>query len=147
MLALQKKNMAVSLLEILIAFTILIVAVLTMVGYTVMIHRTSVDAKRQAIASTEARAALELIRDSASDFEQAASSSGFSRVETEYLLDTEVDPALNEQGTKSAAQFVVEGRAHHLSGDIYGLTVRVEWEEDGRDRHVVIESRGVRPGR
>lgn len=135
-----------SLLEILIAFSILLVAVLTMVGYVTTIHRASNESKRQAVASVEARALLEQVRDSKTDFEQAASSSGLQATRTQYLVDTEADDSKNEKGHKAAAVFQLDARAAYLSGDFYSLVVRADWQENGRQRKVVLESRALRPG-
>ena len=130
-----------SLLEILIAFTILLIAMLTLVGYTTTIHRAASESKRQAIASAEARTLMERIRDFPPLFEDAASASGYTETQTEYLLDTETNSQDNESGNKSAAEFLLEARATHLSGAIYRIVVTATWDEDGRQRQVVLESR------
>lgn len=138
--------MGVSLLEVLIASFILVVSVLTMVGYTVMVHRASIESKRQALASMESRALLERVKDFEPLFEQAASATGFQELKTEYLLDGEADTLKNEAGNRAAAQFTMQARARHIAGDIYAVTVTSTWQEDGRDRRVVLESRTIRPG-
>lgn len=129
-----------------IAFIILLVAVLTMVGYTAAIHKAAKESKRQAQASTEARSTLELLRDSKAAFEQAASPAGYQVTKTEYLLDGEVAPEDNETGNQAATTYEVTGRARPLSNTIYALTVTAVWEEDQRVRQVVLESRAYRPG-
>ena len=54
------KTAGVSVLEILISLLILLVAILTMVGFTVLIHRSATESRRQAIASVEARSLFPL---------------------------------------------------------------------------------------
>lgn len=135
-----------SLLEIMIAFVILTVAVLTMVGYTALIHQAANEGKRQAIASMEAKSVMEQLKDSAPDFAEAADG-GYVTERVEYLLDEEVDPTQNEVGSKSAARYAIVARAEHIAGDIYGLVVTASWSEDGRPRTVVLETRTIRPGR
>jgi Tfp pilus assembly protein PilV len=136
-----------SLVEVLVAFGILLVAVLTIVGFTAMIHRAAHEGKRQAIASMEAKSVIELLKDSEVDFVTAATGAGYVDTKTEYLLTGEANSADNEVGRQSAAQFQITARANHISGDIYGLVVRASWLEDGRPRQVVLESRTVHPGR
>lgn len=142
-----RSNAGVSLLEILVAFLILLVAVLTMVGYTTMIHRAASEAKRQAVATMEARSLLERARDYTPIFLYAASPLGYQETKTEYLLDGEVAAEDNEVGRKSAAQYQMDARAQHISGTIYGIVVTATWLEDGRQRQVVLESRMHRPDR
>jgi Tfp pilus assembly protein PilV len=141
------RSRGVSLLEILVAFVILLIAVLTMVGYTTTIHRAARESKREAVATMEARSLLERIRDYPPMFLDAASPAGYTETKTEYLLDTEAIAEDNELGQQSAAQFQVEGRAQHISGEIYGIVVTVRWDEDGRQRKVVLESRLMRQDR
>lgn len=140
-----ERSRGISLLEVLIASFILLVSVLTMVAYTVMIHRASIEGKRQATASMEARALLERVKDYPPMFEQASTAAGYTETKAEYLLDGEVDPHKNEAGHRSAAQFQMEARVRHLASDIYAVTVTSTWLEDGRPRQVVLESRAVRP--
>ena len=143
----RRHTHAMSLVEVPVAFVILVVAVLTIAGFTALIHRAAHEGKRQALASIEAKSVLEQLKDSRVEFEAAASAGGYTIDKSEYLLNGEADPSKNEAGTISAAQFRITGRATHIAGDIYGLTVTASWDEDGRPRRVVIESRTVRPGR
>jgi type IV pilus modification protein PilV len=135
---------ALSLIEVLVAFLVLLVAVLTLVGYTTTIHRAAKEGKRQALASMEARSMLERIRDAPSAFAQAVTPEGLSETKLEYLLDSESDETKNEAGRMAAAQFRVLGRAEQVAGEIYRVVVAVQWAEDGRERQVVLESRMVR---
>lgn len=136
----------VSLLEVIIAFGILLVAVLTMFGYVATIHRAASESKHQALASMEARALVERIRDFPPMFLQAATDpAGYTETRQEYLLEGEVDARDNEVGRQGATQYELVGRAAHVREDIYRLTVRASWEEEGRVRQVVLETRMVRP--
>ena len=141
----SKKNKAMSLLEVLLALAILAVAVLTLVGYTVTIHRSAREGKRQGIASYEARSALELLRQSKPDFEAALTATGYTDTKMEFLLDGETDSSQNEIGRKAAATFEVLGRAELVANDTYRLVVTVSWDDDGRAREVVLESRTLDP--
>lgn len=143
----RRQSRGVSLLEILIAFLILLVAVLTLVGYTATIHRAAAESKHQALASMEARALIERIRDFPPMFEQAATPAGYTETKTEYLLDGEADARDNEVGRQSAAEFQLTGRANHVIDDIYRLTVQATWDDDGRARQVTLETRMVRQRR
>ena len=138
------KTAGVSVLEILISLLILLVAILTMVGFTVLIHRSATESRRQAIASVEARSLLERTRDSTLIFD-AALSGGYTELTSEALLSGEVDSEDNEQGNQSSARFRLEARASHVSGEIYNVVVEAFWTEDGRDRRVVMESLATRP--
>lgn len=138
------KTAGVSVLEILISLLILLVAILTMVGFTVLIHRSATESRRQAIASVEARSLLERARDSTLIFD-AALSGGYTELTSEALLSGEVDSEDNEQGNQSSARFRLEARASHVSGEIYNVVVEAFWTEDGRDRRVVMESLATRP--
>ena len=116
-----------------------------MVGFTVLIHRSATESRRQAIASAEARSLLERTRDSAMLFDAALSSSGYTELTVESLLTGEALSEDNEEGNQSSARFRLEARATPVSGEIYNLVVSAYWEEDGRPRRVVMESRGTRP--
>lgn len=116
-----------------------------MVGYTTMIHRASVESKRQAVATMEARALLERARDYTPIFLYAVSPGGYDEARSEYLLDTESVAEDNEVGQRSAAQYLLNARAAHVIGNIYSIVVRATWQEDGRQRQVVLESRMTRP--
>lgn len=135
-----------SLLELLVAFLILLVAVLTVVGYTTTVHRAANEGKRQALASIEARAMLERIRDFPDAFAQAATPQGLTEVREEYLLDDESNASKNEAGKKAAARFHLLGRVTPVSGEVYSVVVSAEWSEDRRPRKVVLESRMIRSG-
>lgn len=143
----RRRARGLSLLEVLVAFLILLVAVLTMVGYVATIHRAASESKNQAVASVEARALLEELRDSEIEFVQAASASGLQTTRTQYLLDGESESTNNEVGREAATVFRLDARANHISSDFYGLVVSAHWEEEGRTRKVVLESRSLRPGR
>jgi type IV pilus modification protein PilV len=136
----------ISLVEILIAFLILLVAVLTMVGYTTTIHKAASEGKRQALASMEARSMLERIRDFPGAFDQANTPAGLTDTKAEYLLEGEADTTKNEAGRKSAAQFHLTGKVRQVEGEVFAVAVTAEWDEDGRHRQVVLESRMVRNG-
>lgn len=136
-----------SLVEVLLAFLILLIAVLVLVGYATTVHRAAKDGKRQALASMEARSMLETIRDYQVAFDQAATPAGLSDTKAEYLLDAESDASKNEAGRMAAAQFHILGKVEPLSGDVYRVIVTVNWQEDGRPREVVVESRLVPPSR
>lgn len=138
--------MGLSLLEVLVAFVILVITVLTIFGYTAMIHRASTEGKHQALASTEARAVLEQLKDSPDDFELAATT-GYRSQAVEYQLTDEVDASKNEQARKAAVVIDMEARARHIAGSIYSIDVTANWLESGRLRKVVLETRTVRPGR
>ncbi len=135
-----------SLLELLVAFMVLLVAVLTVVGYTTTVHRAANEGKRQALASVEARAMLERIRDFPDAFDKAASPAGLTDERDEYLLDDEADASKNEVGKKDAARFRLLGRVAPISGEVYSVVVTAEWSEDRRPRKVVLESRMIRNG-
>lgn len=135
-----------SLLELLVAFLILLVAVLTVAGYTTTVHRAANEGKRQALASVEARAMMERIRDFPDAFDKASSVDGLTDVRAEYLLEGEADATKNEAGKKDAAQFRLLGRVAPVSGEVYSVVVTAEWAEDRRPRKVTLESRMVRPG-
>jgi Tfp pilus assembly protein PilV len=142
----NRKSRGLSLLEVLIAFLILLIAVLTMVGYTATIHRAASESRNQALASMEARSLLERTRDFAPVFEAAAETGGYTETKTEYLLGDEESPEDNEEGRRAAMSFTMTSRTEHVAGDIYRIEVTATWEEQGRVRTVVLESRGVRPG-
>lgn len=133
--------------EILLALLILLIAILTMVGYTVTIHRAAKEGKHQALATVQARALLERVRDYPPMFMQANDPAGYTETRTEYLLDTETDTSKNEAGQRAAATFELEARANPITNDIYGLVVTARWDDDGRTRNVVLESRMKRPYR
>ncbi len=134
-----------SLTEVLIALSLLLVAILTMVGYITSIHRASREAKHQAVASMYARSALEQLRDSQADFEAAGEPQGLTFTRSEVLLDGEAAAENNEVGRQAATEFTVLSRTEPISGSIYSMVVQVRWEESGREREVVLESRGQRP--
>ena len=140
----RSKTAGVTILEILISLLILLVAILTMVGFTVLIHRSATESRRQAIASVEARSLLERTRDSVMLFD-AALSGGYTELTSEALLSGEALAEDNELGNQSSARFRLEARASHLSGEIYSVVVTAIWTEDGRERRVVMESRSLRP--
>jgi type II secretory pathway component PulJ len=142
----QSKKRGVSLMEVMISFTILLVAVLTLVGYTSMIHRASSESKHQAIATIEARSMLERIRDDRSTFEQAETPEGLEETKVERLLSGEVDAEDNEVGHEGAMEFQLIGRVTPVAGDFYAVVVRASWEEKGRIRQATLESRMIRPG-
>ena len=147
MLTRNARARGLSLVEVLIAFAILLIAVLVMVGYATTVHRAAKFGKRQALASMEARTMLETIRDYPVAFAQAATSEGLTDSKAEYLLDTEAEAGKNEADRMSAAQFQVLGRVEPLSGEVHRVVVRVEWQEDGHPRQVVLESRAIAPNR
>jgi hypothetical protein len=130
-------------LEVIVAFLILLIAVLTMVGYTTTIHKAATEGKRQALASMEARSMLERIRDFPNAFDQANTPEGLSETHAEVLLDGEADASKNEAGHQSAAQFHLLGKVHQESGEVYAIVVTAQWDEDGRHRQVVLESRMI----
>lgn len=134
-----------SLLEVLLALAIFVVAVLTMVGYTITVHRSATQGKRQAMASYEARSTLELLRESEPDFTAALGPTGYTDTRVEYLLDSEAVSEQNETGRKAAATFNILGRAQLVSHDTYRLVVTVSWSDDGYAREVVLESRAIDP--
>lgn len=142
-MAYHKRPHGFSLLEVLIAFLLLLVTVLTLVGYTTTVHRASHEGKRQALASFEARSMLERIRDFPGAFEQAQKPGGLSEVKSEYLLTGETEAEDNEDGRKSAAQFRINGTARLIEGEVYQIVVTVEWDEDKRPRKLVLESRMI----
>ena len=144
MVSIRVKTAGVTVLEILISLLILLVAILTMVGFTVLIHRSATESRRQAIASVEARSLLERTRDSTPIFD-AALAGGYTELTSEALLSGEVDSEDNEVGNQSSARFRLEARATHVSGEIYNVVVQAFWTEDGRDRSVVMESLATRP--
>ncbi len=133
-------------MEVLIAAALLLITILTMVGYIVTVHRAATEGKRQALASMEARTMLERAKGWEPLFEAACQPGGWSETKTEYLLDGEAAAEDNEKGQKSAAEFRLRVTARHIAGDIYSLTVTSSWDEDGRPREVILESRAVRPG-
>lgn len=143
----SKKIQGISLLEVLVAFLILLTAVLTLVGYTTTVYRASNEGKRQALASIEARSMLERIRDFPDAFEQASKPGGLLETRSEYLLDGEADLTKNEAKRKSAAQFRVNGIVTPVHGEVHKIVVTVEWVEDGRPRKVALESRMIPIGR
>ena len=128
-------------MEILVSFGILLIAILTLVGYTTTIHRAAKEGKRQALASAEARTLVEKIRDYPVIFEQAATPAGYTETRTEYLLDGESNPEDNEVGREAATNFLLLAKAEHVIGEIYAVVVTVEWEEEGRLRQVKLENR------
>lgn len=144
---LKDRYRGLSLLEVLVAFLILLTAVLTLVGYTTTVYRASSEGKRQALASIEARSMLERIRDFPDAFEQASQPGGLSETRSEYLLDGEADATKNETGRKSSAQFEVIGTVIPLHGEVHQVVVTVNWQDDGRPRQVVLESRMIPIGR
>ncbi len=136
------KAAAVSLLEVIIAFLILLIAILTMVGYTAMIHRSASESKHQAQASMEARSLLERVRDFPPLFEQALNDpDGYQETKIEYLLDDEDDPTKNEVGRKAAATFRLQARVFPITDEMYRIVVTGVWDDDGRQRRVTLESR------
>lgn len=144
---LSKRSRGLSLVEIMIAFLVLLIAVLVLVGYATTVHRAAKDGKRQALASMEARSMLETIRDYGAAFDQAATPDGLTDTKSEYLLDGEADSSKNEAGRMAAAEFHILGRVEPLSGEVHRVTVTVEWQEDGRPRKIELESRAIRPNR
>lgn len=135
-----------SLVEVLIAAALLLITILTMVGYIVTVHRAANEGKRQALASMEARTLMERAKGWSPLFEAACQPNGWSETKTEYLLSGEAAAEDNELGHKSAATFRLQVKARHIAGDIYSLTVSSSWDEDGRPREVILESRTIRPG-
>lgn len=129
------------------AFAILLVAVLTMVGYTGTIHRAAHEGKRQALASVEARSMLERIRDYPGAFEQALLPEGLEDTRSEYLLSGETDESDNEVGRTSAALFHLVGKVAPVAGHVHSVVVTATWTEDGRERKVVLESRMIPIGK
>ena len=87
---------------------------------------------------------LEKIRDFPPAFDQAITASGLTETRSEYLLSGETDPTKNEAGRKSAAQFHLTGKVWQISDEVYGVSVTVNWDEDGRPRKVALESRMIR---
>lgn len=133
-----------TLAEVLVALGVLLIAILTMIGYIATVHRAAREGKHQAIASVYARSMLEQLRDSGDDFE-TAHNGGLVVTRSEVLLDGEAAPEDNEVGRKGATEYTVEGKTALVSGSIYSLVVNVSWEESGRQRQVVLESLGQRP--
>lgn len=140
----RKQIRAMSLAEVMIASVVLLVAILTMVGYTVAMARTARESKSQALASMYARTVLERMRDSRADFDMAHST-GLSLTEVEVQLTGEAIAGDDEVGREGAIHFEIEGRALPLSAGIFSLVVRVNWQESGRTRTLVLESRAPRP--
>lgn len=142
----RKRWRGLSLLEVLVAFGILLVAVLTLVGYTTTVHRAAREGKRQSLASVEARTMLERIRDFPEAFERASQPGGLTEIRSEYLLEDQADERANEAGRQAAAQFTITGVVTPLHEEICKVVVTVSWHEDGRPRQVVLESRAIAIG-
>ncbi len=135
-----------SLAEVMVAATILLVAVLTMVGYTATIARAARESKSQALASMYARSLLERIRDSRPEFDAAGVGPGIVVDQDEVLLTGEALAGHDEVGREGATRFELVGQTRVLTAGIYSLVVTVSWMESGRTRRVILESRAPRPG-
>jgi Tfp pilus assembly protein PilE len=134
-----------SLSEIIVALGVLAIGILTVVGYITTIHRAAREGKNQAMATMHARSILEKVRDSNPEFQQALTPAGYQVTREEVLLEGEELEANNEAGRRSPTVFQCQARATHLASDIYSVVVRVNWQEHGRPREVVLESRAQRP--
>lgn len=141
----RQSQSGMSLGEVMVALAILLVAILTMVGYIATVHRAAREGKSQAVATMYARSMLERVRDSQADFQQAASPAGLQETRQEVLLSGEANPHHNETGKKGAMTYNLDGRAALVGGHIYSLVVRVTWSEASRRREIVLESRGLAP--
>lgn len=141
----QNSVKAMTLAEVMVAAVVLLVAILTMVGYTATIARAARESKSQALASMYARTLIEQIRDSQEDFDLASSAAGMVVDQEEVLLSGEALPDHDEVGREGATQFQLVARATPLTDSISSLVVTVTWSESGRVRTLILESRAPRP--
>lgn len=146
------KKSGVSLAEVILALGVFAIGVLALIAYLVTTHRAAKESKHQAIATMFARTLLEKTRDSADRFKQATAAGGYTEDFQEQLLKDESGTAPDDDEQTRIGKLTFTGHiiatptASTLPSDgIYSLVVKVQWQEQGRNREAILESRTLKP--